>query len=294
MQAGQGTSSGRARAALPAGGMLLLCLLAGCGGLKPQQVDQALRADPGPSAPGQGVPEQCPIGCPDVVEVSIVGRPDLSTVGPVGVDGRIDLGRLGRLRVEGLTPPEAARYLAAQAGMPPDGVQVRVTEHRSRHVYLMGEITGLQRPVPYQGPEHVVQLLQRAGGLTPGAAVRDVYVIRPHVTDGRHPEVFHVDLQAILARRDQRTNIVLQPFDQVYVGQTRQSNLEKCVPPLFRPIYERLCGLRRTGERGPQRPPGNLPVGRDPGTETEAPPPRPVPTFTSPTGLPSRNGDFLP
>jgi protein involved in polysaccharide export with SLBB domain len=103
----------------------------------------------------------------------------------------------------------------------------------------------MQRSVDYIGPEPVLDLLHRTGGITPGAAVRDVHVIRSHIVDGRNPEVFHIDLEAILQKGDQTTNIRIEPFDQIYVGQNRPSFYEKTITPCFRPLYEALFGLRR-------------------------------------------------
>jgi hypothetical protein len=54
-------------------------------------------------------------------------------------------------------------------------------------------------------------------------------------------------LQAILLRHDAGTNIYLRPQDQIYVGETREFSLSKCIPPWLRPIYETLCGMRRAG-----------------------------------------------
>src|SRR6202022_2652302 len=147
--------------------------------------------------------------------------------------------------VEGRTPPEVARLIASETGQPPGDVEVRVAEFRSQHVFLFGQIVGWQRAVPYQGQETVLDLLQRVGGITPGAAPGDVYVVRSHIAQGRAPEVFRIDLRAIVMDRDARTNLRLRPFDRVYVGESRSLDVEKCIPPCFRPFYELLCGLYR-------------------------------------------------
>jgi hypothetical protein len=120
-----------------------------------------------------------------------------------------------------------------------------VAAYRSEQVFLFGEVSGAQRAVPYQGPETVLDLLQRVGGLGAGAAPGDVQVVRAHVADGGRPEVFQVDLEAILRKKDQETNVRLEPFDQVYVGSSRPCRLSSCVPPWLRPLYESVCGLRR-------------------------------------------------
>jgi protein involved in polysaccharide export with SLBB domain len=122
---------------------------------------------------------------------------------------------------------------------------VRVAGYNSRQIYLLGEVPGLPRSVPYRGPETVLDLLQRAGGVTPGAALDDIRVVRSHVADGRPPEVFQVDLHAILVKHDQQTNITLEPFDQVHVGERRSAQLRCCIPPWLRPLYCRACGVQR-------------------------------------------------
>jgi protein involved in polysaccharide export with SLBB domain len=210
-------------------------------------LDKALLADRTPYSPGTNLAAQYQVHCPDVLSVSVDGHPEWTGRRPVGADGEITLGGLGRLRVEGRSVPDIARAVAERAGTQEDQVRVQVAEYNSQHVLLFGEVAGLPRAVPYQGPETVLDLLRRVGGITPGAAPADVQVVRSHVAEGKTPEVFHVDLPAIVLRHEPRTNVPLQPFDQVYVGQSRRSNLSSCLPPWLRPFYEQLCGMRRSG-----------------------------------------------
>jgi protein involved in polysaccharide export with SLBB domain len=239
MRLGKGWRSWGARG----GPVLWAGLLVGCatgGG----HVDQALLADRGSAARNEGVAERYTVGCPDVLEVAVPDRPDLSGRRTVGPDGRIDLGALGQVRVEGRTVPQITYWVGQQVGLPPGQVRVRVAEFKSQQIYLFGQVVGKQRSVPYQGQETVLDLLHRAGGVMPGAAPEDVYVVRARVAEGQRPEVFHIDLRAILSGKDPSTNVRLQPFDQVYVGETRTARLGKCLPPVLRPVYEAVCGLR--------------------------------------------------
>lgn len=242
MHAGKGKATWAARCWL---GLVLGCL-AGCAAGN-QQLDQALLADKPRPARKEDVREHYGIGFPDVVEVRVEGHPALDTRCRVAADGRIDLGTLGRPRVEGKTAAEAARLIAERAEVPAERVHVRVAECISQQIYVVGQVAGSQRAVPYQGPEKVAELLQRVGGLTPGSAVGDIEVLRPHVLDGRQPEVFRVDLEAIVLKHEERTNVVLQPFDQVFIGQTRPSSLEKLVPPWLQPLYKAVWGLSWPG-----------------------------------------------
>jgi protein involved in polysaccharide export with SLBB domain len=223
---------------------LVLMLLSGCA-LGHKHVEEALQGGNGTAARSNSAAEQYRVACPDVLDVQVTGRTDLNGRRTVGADGRIGLGELGRLRVEGQTPQEITDGVASAAGVPAARVRVTVAEFNSQHIYLFGEVAGQQRAVPYQGPETVADLLQRVGGITAGAAPSDVQIVRAHVIDAKQPEVFTVDLRAIVLDNQQKTNMRLQPFDQVYVGQTRSARWEKCVPPLLRPLYEVCWGLHR-------------------------------------------------
>jgi protein involved in polysaccharide export with SLBB domain len=215
-------------------------MLVGCRSTS-SAVDRNLMADRGQTRRNVGVAERYTVVCPDVLDIVIDNHPELSGPHPIGIDGRIDLDPLGRPCVEGQSVEEIALAIADMTSVTAAQVQVRVADYRSHCIFLFGEVMGSQRAVAYQGQETVLDLLHRTGGITTGAAPENVYVVRLHVLDGGRPEVFHVDLRAIVLRHDDRTNLRLKPFDQVHVGETRRAGLEKCIPPWLRPLYESLC-----------------------------------------------------
>ena len=86
-------------------------------------------------------------------------------------------------------------------------------------------------------------MLRRAGGLSSGAALGDVYLVRSRLIEDKPPEVVRIDVQAILVKNDQRTNYIVQPFDEISVGETRQSYLARSMPPWLLPLYRSLFGL---------------------------------------------------
>jgi protein involved in polysaccharide export with SLBB domain len=220
----------------------LLALAAGCATNRPR-LEQALRAEP--ALRGPDISALYHVHCPDVLAIDVAGAAQWSGPRTIGADGRIDPGDGSRLRVDSRTPAEVAAVVADHTGVSADRVRVQVAEYNSQQVYVFGEVTGLQRALAYQGPETVLDLLRRAGGITPGAAPSDVQVVRSHVADGKTPEIFHVDLEALVLKKDPRTNVVLEPFDQVYIGQSQRSRVCPCVPPCLKPVYETLCGMRR-------------------------------------------------
>jgi protein involved in polysaccharide export with SLBB domain len=208
-------------------------------------MDQAVKADQGGPVRNQGVAEQYLVRCPDVLDIDISARPELNGRAAIGPDGRLDRDDLGGPRVEGQTCAEIAQSVAKALSVPPESIRVHVAEYNSQQIYLFGEVFGLHRAVAYQGPETVLDLLQRVGGITPEAAPGDVHVIRSHIADGHDPEVFHIDLNAITLQKNENTNVRLQPFDHVYVGQTRRAVLDRCIPPWMRRIYQALTGTRQ-------------------------------------------------
>ena len=213
----------------------LIFLVAGCGHIP--GLDRALLADRTPAAHRTDQSSHYVVHCPDVLTFQIEGRPDWCGDRTIEADGRVWFDAGTPVRVDGLTVLEVVGIVGLNLRLPPETVQVRVAGYHSQKLYLFGEVSGLQQAVAYQGPETVLDLLQRVGGVTTGAAPRDVQIVRAHVADGKAPEVFQVDLAAIVLRHEQKSNLTLEPFDKVYIGQTGQSKLSKCMPPWFRALY---------------------------------------------------------
>lgn len=208
--------------------VLLLAAAAGCASNRPR-VDAALRASrpvDGPASPAAAYT----VACPDLLDLQVYGYPEWSGPYETGPDGCIQLAEVSPLRIEGLTSAQVARRVAAALHLSPADVAVHVTAYRSRQVFLFGQVEGPERALPYQGPETVADLLRRAGGLPPGADFRTVSVVRPHVAAGSRPEVFTVDLAAVLLRGDSKSNVVLQPDDEVYIAETARYSMLKALP----------------------------------------------------------------
>lgn len=245
MERGKPRATGQLRAAWAC---TLGAFLAGCA-TPSGQVCKSLMTDRSAASRDAGVAETYQIFSPDVLEIESHTRQEFSKRHTIGPDGRIELGDYGSLRVTGHTPAEVATLIAQNIGVAPAEVKVRVADHRSQFVVVCGEVVGGQRAVPYQGQETVVDLLQRAGGVTAEADPDEVYVVRPHLGGQRRAEVLKIDLHAIVLKRDEKTNVRLMPHDTVYVGETRQANIEKALPSWAIPAYRALWDMRR--ETGP-------------------------------------------
>src|SRR5262249_25581610 len=83
------------------------------------------------------------------------------------------------------------------------------------------------------------------GSLAVGAAPDEVYVVRSHIAEGAHPEIFRVRLHEILVEHNNASNLRLEPQDQIFVGETPRSSMSKFVPPWMKPLYDAIWGMRR-------------------------------------------------
>jgi polysaccharide biosynthesis/export protein len=183
------------------------------------------------------------LACPDRMAVTVAGRPELSGEVLIEPDGCAELRGLGRVRVDGATAADVAGLVAQAFQIPATQVSVSVVTYASRHVVLFGPGEGVQRVVPYVGPETVTDLLRRTGGLVPGTSFQAVHVVRPHVAAGRRPEIYPVDLKAIVMDGDPQTDVRLEAYDQVYLGETRGSSVARCLPPWLRAMLPGMKGI---------------------------------------------------
>ena len=223
-----------------------VCLiLVGCSGTQFHARSRPRPPDPVAAAPTPAPDIRYRVGCPDVLEVTFADRPERDAYASIDLDGRLPLGDADadRPRVEGMTLDEVRDELARAAGVGPDRVRVTLAAPRSNRVYVHGPVRGRSRVVPYRGPETVTDLLARVGGLPPGSQWNEVYVVRPNVAAGARPEVFRVDVGAVLLDHDPRTNLPLRPSDQVYVGETRRSAFSRVLPHWLGTAYRRFTGL---------------------------------------------------
>ena len=189
---------------------------------------------------------------PDVVEVIFTNRSDQRQIARIEADGCIHLSKMAPVHVEGDTCAEAAADIAEQARVPAESVRVQVAEYDSRKLFLFGQVNGGPRVVEFHGPETVIDVLSRTGGLSPSAASNEIYIVRAQMMEGLPAQVLTVDLDAI-RRHDGRTNYRVQPLDEIYVGEMPRSRIGKALPTILKPLYESF--VQMLPYREPQSPP---------------------------------------
>jgi polysaccharide export outer membrane protein len=165
------------------------------------------------------------IGPGDILRVTVYGHDDLTQTVVVQPNGSFVFPLIGPVAAAPATPAEVegkVTKLLAKGLIRDPKVTVVVQEYRSKVVFVVGEVT---RPgsYPLAGRTNVVEILARAGPLSPNAG-SDVIVVRPRARVDRpvlpdaaqQAEVLRVDMRAVRAGRlDQ--NLLLQPNDTVFV-----------------------------------------------------------------------------
>ncbi len=157
-------------------------------------------------------PQDYRVGKGDILQISVWGEPQLSQRVIVRPDGKISLPLLSDLSVDNVTAGELEQTLTHSyaAFLKHPQVNVLVAEVHSKFVYVTGEV---QRPgaYPMLAPITIVQLIARAGGVTPFAKSKQVYVL--HSSSG--PRI-KVNYKALLQGNTQE-NIALSSGDTVVI-----------------------------------------------------------------------------
>jgi len=155
------------------------------------------------------------VGAGDVLDINVWKEPQLS-VDHVSVrpDGMISMPLLGVFRVSGLTPSQIQEMLAEKLRrfVSVARVTVTVSEIRSKFVYITGEVKS-PGVYPLLESTDVLQMIIKAGGLSPYARRKSIYVLRSAEGKQQRIPVNYVKL----LRGDGDQNIQLQVGDTVVV-----------------------------------------------------------------------------
>lgn len=155
------------------------------------------------------------IGPQDVVQIDVWKEPEITRTIPVRPDGKISLPLLNDVQAAGLTAMQLAgviregltKYLTSPQ------VTVTVTQINSRRVYITGEVsrTGALPLLPNMT---VLQALSSAGGFTPYARIKGIYVLR---TENGKQTKYPFHYKDVVKGNRPEDNILLQPNDVIVV-----------------------------------------------------------------------------
>lgn len=159
------------------------------------------------------------VGDGDVLKVTVYGNPDLDATVRVSSDGTILFPLLGQVQIGGLSVAQVSNHLAKKLA---DGyivnpqVSVFVEQFRSKKAIIIGQV---RTPGLYElsGPTSVLELISKAGGLTPEAGDK-VTIKRKIAAGGAGEQMITVNLKDLLERGLVALDARIMDGDNVFVS----------------------------------------------------------------------------
>jgi polysaccharide export outer membrane protein len=180
---------------------------------------QGQKTDPGVSTSNPATPviqdAEYKIGPQDVLQIDVWKEPEITRTIPVRPDGKISLPLVNDVQAAGFTAMQLAAVIreGLTKYLTNPQVTVTVTTINSRRVFLTGELSRTGS-LPLLPNMTVLQALSSAGGFTPFAKMRDIYILR--IENGRQTKYpFHY--KDVVKGKRQEENILLQPNDVIVV-----------------------------------------------------------------------------
>jgi polysaccharide export outer membrane protein len=151
----------------------------------------------------------------DVLIIDVWKEPEISRTVPVRRDGKISLPLLNDVQAAGLTPTQLSLEIVEKlrATVVHPQVTVIVAQMSSQRIYILGQVIrgGAYPLVPDMT---AVQALSIAGGLTPFAKMKKIYVMR---TENGQRKMFPVNYKEVVSGRMSHQDILLKPGDTIVV-----------------------------------------------------------------------------
>lgn len=175
----------------------------------------AQQASPAQSAPPPGIGATYIIQPGDVLEVQVWKENEVSKTVPVRPDGKISLPLINDVVAAGMTADQLTADLSERFKkfISDPQVTVIVTQVNSQRIYVMGEVIR-GGTYPLLPGMTVLQGLSDAGGFTPFANPRKIYVLRDQ---GRKHEKLPFDYKEVVRGKRPEENVPLVAGDTIVV-----------------------------------------------------------------------------
>lgn len=163
-------------------------------------------------------PREYRLGPSDEVTIQVFGRPELSGPAIVGPYGDVSLPVVGSVRVEDLTPTEAARVIgrAVARYYLEAPVSVRIDRYVANQVLVLGRVA-YPGALHFDRPPTLMDALARAGALPIGGVGADKAALNRCAIFRGRDRIAWIDLKSLLNGTNPRLNIELRRGDLLYI-----------------------------------------------------------------------------
>lgn len=169
----------------------------------------------------------------DQLDIKFFYNPELNELVTVRPDGRISLQLVHEIMVAGLTPSELTDSLTQKYApeLKKPEITVIVRSFGAHKIYVDGEVnkSGM---FPLMGLMTVMQAISQAGGMKDTARTSQLVIIRRGAD--HKPLVLQVNAEKVIDGTDVSQDIVLKPFDIVYVPRSPIANVNIWVDQYIR------------------------------------------------------------
>ena len=171
-------------------------------------------ASPVPPAPAAADSARYIIGAEDMLQITVWNEPKMSGALPVRPDGMISIALIGDIPAAGKTPLQLGADITERAKklIQDPNVTVAVTGVNSQKVYMVGEV-GKVGPIPLTPGMSPLQAIASAGGPSPYANVKHIYILRGA---GAQQQKIPFNYKQAL-KGDNRQGVELRPGDTIVV-----------------------------------------------------------------------------
>jgi polysaccharide export outer membrane protein len=154
------------------------------------------------------------IGADDSLKIDVWQNPQLSAILPVRPDGKISLPLINDIQAAGFTPMQFAATLTDRLKqfVTDPIVNVTVMAVNSKRIFLLGEVAHVG-PLEITPGMTILQAIASAGGLTPYANKKKIYILRG---DPTKPQKIPFDYTKAV-KKDDMQGITLVPGDTIMV-----------------------------------------------------------------------------
>ncbi len=204
--------------------LLLMLSLASCGAMVQNPVSVS-----DPRAQANLYPQKAyKIQISDELEVRFFYNPELNDRVIVRPDGFISLQLIGELMVLDMTPGQLTTTLQQRydAVIQRTAITVTVRGFAAQRIYVDGEVNkpGL---FPLTGQVTIMQAVALAGGYKDTARINEIILIRRSPTN--EPLAIPINLEEIINNKNMKQDILLLPFDIVFLPKSPIANVNKWV-----------------------------------------------------------------
>lgn len=170
----------------------------------------------------------------DQIEISVVGAPELTKEAVVRPDGVITYDLIGSVPVAGLTVSEAEKYMQERLleYVKDAKVSIQVKGFESKNIYVFGRVNkeGLQ---PFNGKNTVLDAVSKAGGVSKGASIQNILVVRQ---DKVNPKIIAVNFKDLVKKGIATEDLRLKPNDIVLVTPNIFGRSEEIISTVLLPV----------------------------------------------------------